>query len=142
MGYAIFTLRKLTLTACINDCNTRAMINSERANALTNKIYAKQSAQNLAASQATLQAYQKYQASVDAGVEFAAARVSLDEELAKIDADSVASNAEIQQLNIMQNALDMERQTLETKLTAYSNELENVKKAEETAIKNSIPKFS
>ena len=142
MGFAIFTLRKLTLTARINQCNAQAMINSERANVLTQKIYAKQNAQNLERSQATLQAYQQYKSAVDEGVEFATAKVSLDEELAKIDLDSVASNTEIQELNLMQNILDMERQTLETQLTAYSNELENVKKAEETAIKNSIPKFS
>jgi len=142
MGFAIFTLRKLTLTARINQCNAQAMINSERANTLTQKIYAKQTAQNLAKSNATLQAYQQYQASVDAGIEFSVARASLDVELAKIDADSVASNAEVQELNILQNALDMERNILETQLNAYSNELENVKKAEEQAIKNSIPKFS
>jgi len=142
MGYAIFTLRKFTLTSRINQCNTRAMLLSERANSLTNQIYAKQNAKNQAVSAATAKAYKQYQASVDAGVEFNVAKVDLDEALAKIDADSIGTDTEIQNLNMAQTAMDMERQTLETQLNAYQKELENVKKAEETAIKNSTPKFS
>ena len=142
MGYAIFTLRKFTLTSRINQCNTRAMLLSEKANSITNQIYAKQNAKNQAVSAATMKAYQQYQASVDAGVEFSVAKVDLDEALAKIDADSIGTETEIQNLNMAQTAMDMERQTLETQLNAFQKELENVKKAEESAIKNSTPKFS
>jgi len=141
MGYAIFTLRKLTLTSRVNQCNAQAMRNSEKAMAITQQIYAKQTARNQAANAATTQAYANYQASVDAGVEFSAARISLDEELAKIDAQASLTDAEIQKLSLAQTALDMERQTLETQLTSYQSELDNVKKAEESAIKNSTPKF-
>lgn len=141
MGYALFTLRKLTLTTRINQCNAQAMMNSQRAMTLTQQIYAKQNARNQASNTATTQAYAKYQASVDAGVEFSVAKVSLDEEMAKIDAQASLTDAEIQKLTLMQTAMDMERQTLETQLNSYQQELESVKKAEESAIKNSTPKF-
>ena len=52
------------------------------------------------------------------------------------------TNTQIQQLNQKQTLLDQERQRLQTQLNAYSNELSNVEKAEESAIKNSTPKFS
>ena len=51
------------------------------------------------------------------------------------------SNVEIQKLNQKQTILDQERQRLQTQLTAYQNELTNVEKAEESAIKNATPKF-
>ena len=141
MGYALFTLRKLTLTSRINHTNAQSMRLSERTMILTQQISAKQAARNQEVSRATAQAYTNYQTSVDAGVEFCTAKVSLDEELAKIDAQAALTDAEIQKLTLVQTALDMERQTIETQLTAFQSELDSVKKAEESGIKNSTVKF-
>ena len=71
-----------------------------------------------------------------------AADAVLQKALKEAEAKQTQSNVEIQKLNQKQTLLDEERQRLQTQLNAYSNELSNVEKAEESAIKNSTPKFS
>ena len=71
-----------------------------------------------------------------------AADAVLQKALREAEAKQTQSNVEIQKLNQKQTLLDQERQRLQTQLNAYSNELSNVEKAEESAIKNSTPKFS
>ena len=51
------------------------------------------------------------------------------------------SNIEITNLQSKVNALDTTREALETQLNAASNELQQVEKAEESAIKNATPQY-
>lgn len=149
MGYALFTARKLSLTSRLNLCNAQVMSNTERANALTNTIYAIQNKSAMDKSMQSQEAYAKYAKEVkgldseseDYQKQKTAAEATLNEALAKIDTDSAMTDAEIQGLNMQQTLLDQQKKTLETQLNAYNNELDAVKKAEEDAIKNSAPSY-
>ena len=51
------------------------------------------------------------------------------------------NNMSIAGLQSQENALDLKRETLQTQLNAATQELENVKKAEEEAIKHATVKY-
>ena len=145
MGYALFTARKLSVTARLNLCNAQMMSNTERANALTSTIFAKQSASALDKAQASQKAYAEYSAAISkenvTQDEKTKAESELSKALADVDIKSAMTNAEIQGLNMQQTVLDQQKKMLETQLNAYTNELENVSKAEESAIKSSTPSY-
>ena len=153
MGYALFTARKLSLTTRINTCNANLTINSEKANALSNSIFAKQQKAALELSTANQNAYSIFEKTIKDAEEknsgnddainnaMIKAQYTLQKAMSAASQKQSMSNIEIQQLSQQQNLLDQERQSLQTQLTAYQNELTNVEKAEETAIKNSTPKF-
>ena len=153
MGYALFTARKLSLTTRINTCNANLSINSEKANALSNSIFAKQQKSALELFTANKNAYSIFEKTIKDAEEknsgnddainnaMIKAQYTLQKAMSAASQKQTMSNIEIQQLRQQQNLLDQERQSLQTQLTAYQNELTNVEKAEETAIKNSTPKF-
>ena len=149
MGYALFTARKLSINARLNLCNAQVASNTERANALTNTIYSKQSKSAMDKATKTLEAQKAYTNAVkdldssadDYTSKQTAAQSKLDEALAEISKESAMTDMEIQGLNMQQTALDQQRKMLETQLNAYTNELETVGKAEEDAIKKSAPSF-
>ena len=141
MGYALFTARKLSINTRLNACNAQLMSATNREYALTQSIFSKQQASAMKANQANLAALKEYNAAVQGGEDSTAAKAKLDEKMAEIQAQTTMDDVEIYQLNQQQTLLDMEKKNLETQLKAYQNELENVQKAEETAIKNSTPKF-
>ena len=64
MGYALFTARKLSLTTRLNLCNAQLMSNSERANALTQSIYAARTKSATEANKLTTEAYKTYTSSL------------------------------------------------------------------------------
>ena len=154
MGYALFTARKLSVSTRLNMCNTNLACNTEKAYSLSNSIFVKQSKRDLELTTATQNAYAVYEKAVsDANSTYegntekinaavTAADAVLQKALKEAEFKQTQSNTEIQQLNQKQTLLDQERQRLETQLNAYTNELSNVEKAEESAIKNSAPKFS
>lgn len=148
MGYALFTARKLSLTARLNACNAQLMLNADKANTITNSIFQQQSAINLQSSTQSQAAYQEYADIISSSQEqddydkvARTAKANLDAKLSSISLFTQMNDVQIQKLNQQQNLLDLERQRLETQLNAYQSELEKVEKAEETAIKNSAPKF-
>ena len=142
MGYALFTARKLSITTRLNSCNAQLMSNTEQNYSLTASIFAKQNASALKANQASQAAYQVYANAIQNGGNETAAKAALDAKLAKISSETAMDDVEIQQLNQQVTLLDMEKKKLETQLNAFQNELDNVTKAEESAIKNAAPKFS
>ena len=144
MAAELFTARKLSVTARLNLCNAQMMSNTERANALTSSIFAKQSAAALDKAQQSQKAYADYSKAIQGDVsqeDKTKAESELSEALAKIDTQSAMTNAEIQGLNMQQTVLDQQKKMLETQLNAYTNELENVGKAEEGAIKKDTPSY-
>ena len=153
MGYALFTARKLSLSTRINMCNANLTSNTEKAYALSNSIFTQQSKAALELTTASQNAYSVYEKAVsdaneknkgnDAAIDTAvnAAEAVLQKALKAAELKQTMTNVEIQKLNQKQTILDQERQRLQTQLTAYQNELTNVEKAEESAIKNATPKF-
>lgn len=145
MGYALFTARKLALTTRLNTCNANLMVVSQKGMNLTQSIYEKQSAMNLETATTASNAYQAYSNTMSQAnltdAQKTQAEAQLKAALAQNEQKSAAATAELQALNIKQTAYDLEKKRLETELNAYNNELENVKKAETDAIKNSTPKF-
>ena len=149
MGYALFTARKMSLTARLNLCNAQIMSNSERANKLSMDIFSLQNKNSIEKANQTLAAQTKYTEKLnklDANAENyyeeqQKAEAELNEATAKINKESLMSDLQIQGLNMQQTQLDQQRKYLETQLTAYSNELEAVGKAEEDAIKKAAPSY-
>ena len=167
MGYALFTARKLSVSSRLNLCNAHIMSNTERAYSLTARISALQSQSSLDKTTQSKNAYTEYSKAVtsasdeyqtvlknekatDAEKDAAKEKYNtaqtkaqgiLNEALAEIDSKSAMTDIEIQDLNMEQTQLDQQKKTLETQLTAYTNELEAVEKAEEDAIKKAAPKF-
>ena len=145
MGYALFTSRKLALTSRLNKCNANLMNISEKCYTLTDSIFAKESQRAQQSSQAQQKAYDTYaktisQANItDAQVK--AAEAEMNKALAASSANTVKLTAEINEMNSIQTQLDLQRERLQTQLNATQNELEQVKKTEESAIKKSVPKF-
>ena len=66
---------------------------------------------------------------------------TLQSTLAQNEKAKTMSNIEITNLQSKVNALDTTREALETQLNSASNELQQVEKAEESAIKNATPKY-
>ena len=149
MGYALFTARKLALTARVNQLNAQLMSISQQQMDLANQISNKQQANNMrtaSANMAALNIFQNTMGGVDSSSSdyqktFDTAQMTYNKAMAQNTVDSTMSDAEIQQLSQQDNALDMQRETLETQLNAAQQELEQVKKTEESAIKNATPKY-
>ena len=146
MGYALFTARKLSLTTRLNNCNALLASNSERTNALTTSIFAKQSEADMKKINANIKAYNEYEKAMDAAGDDEKkqndAQTELTTALNNAEKESTMSNIRIQMLQQQQNVLDQEKNRLETQLKAYQQELESVEKGEEAGIKSATPKFS
>ena len=145
MGYALFTARKLSVNTRLNSCNANLTALTERENVLTQSIFAKQQASTLKANKANLDALTAYSQAMEAAGEDSTAqtnaKIALDKKMAEIEKQSTMDETEIFGLNQQQSVIDLEKKSLETQLKAFQNELESVQKAEESAIKNSTPKF-
>ena len=150
MGYALFTARKMSLTARVNQMNAQLMSISQKQMDLANQISTKQNASNLRVANANQQAYsvfkQELEKAYNSGSENSSdtaktLEATLNETLAKNSILTAMSDAEISQLSEQQNILDMQRENLETQLNAAQQELQAVEKAEESAIKNATPGY-
>ena len=69
------------------------------------------------------------------------ASAKLNKTLSKNELRSTLSNVQIQGLQSQVDILDTARQSIQTQLNAAQNELSEVEKAEESAIKNATPKY-
>ena len=150
MGYALFTARKMSLTARVNQMNAQLMSISQKQMDLANQISTKQNASNLRVANANQQAYsvfkQDLEKAYNSGSENSSdiaktLEATLNETLANNSILTAMSDAEISQLSEQQNILDMQRENLETQLNAAQQELQAVEKAEESAIKNATPGY-
>jgi chromosome segregation ATPase len=149
MGYALFTARKMSLTTRLNLCNAQIMSNSERANALTMDIFTIQNKTAMEKANKTLAAQTKYTETLS-GLDVedkeynkkqSEAEAELNKAMTEIARESAMDDLQIQGLNMQQTMLDQQRKMLETQLNAYNNELEQVGKAEEDAIKKATPSY-
>lgn len=137
MGYALFTARKLALQSRVNNLNAQLMAISNQQNALTDQITNKQMMSDLRSANAAANAYSIFQSSGQSDKDTA----TLQSTLAQNEKAKTMSNIEITNLQSKVNALDTTREALETQLNAASNELQQVEKAEESAIKNATPQY-
>ena len=137
MGYALFTARKLSLQTRVNQLNAQLMSISNQQDALTTQITNKQMAANLRIANANANAYSIFANSSQSANDSAA----LHNTLAKNELATTMSNIDIQNLQSKVDALDTTRQSLQTQLNAASNELSEVEKTEESAIKSATPKY-
>ena len=137
MGYALFTARKLALQSRVNNLNAQLMAISNQQNALTDQITNKQMMSDLRSANAAATAYSIFQSSGQSDKDTA----TLQSTLAQNEKAKTMSNIEITNLQSKVNALDTTREALETQLNSASNELQQVEKAEESAIKNATPKY-
>ena len=137
MGYALFTARKLALQSRVNNLNAQLMAISNQQNALTDQITNKQMMSDLRSANAAANAYSIFQSSGQSDKDTA----TLQSTLAQNEKAKTMSNIEITNLQSKVNALDTTREALETQLNSASNELQQVEKAEESAIKNATPQY-
>ena len=142
MGYALFTARKLALTARVNSLNAQLMQVSNEQMALADQITAKQNANNLQAAYNTMNAASVFSQAYGGNMDnFGMALTNYQTTMAQNMVSQTESNMSIAGLQSQENALDMKRETLQTQLNAATQELENVKKAEEEAIKHATVKY-
>lgn len=144
MGYALFTARKLSLTARVNNLNAQLAVISNQRDSLTNQISAKQTAANLRTAQAKADAANKYASIMNGNDEKAKENAEADynKTIADNEVANSMSNLEIQALESKDNALDNSQKSIQTRLTAAQKELEAVEKAEESAIGHATPKYA
>lgn len=134
MGYALFTARKLNLTTRVNQLNAQLMSISQQQMDLANQQSAYESAYSLRSATAYSQLASDYAAGTIDEKAFEAGK-------AQQSVFSTQSDAQIQALASKQNALDIQRESLETQLNAAQSDLESVEKAEGDAIKNATPGY-
>ena len=160
MGYAILTMRKLSLRSRINQCNANLMIFSQRhldyatrkgeiqvekatmtANAALGRANAQRdwfsshSISNYTASDENGSSYEQYQAAYQA----AASNWTVDEAQAKVDEADFEN--QIQEISALENALELQKKALETEVQAYQAEYETVEKSESHEIKAATPRY-
>ena len=150
MGYALFTARKLMLQNRLNQLNYRAMVLTQQE-------------QNLAVQAANLQqvmGLRSSQTSIYAANQIAGAynnKSIVDEDKleqyvntvkANMDAFTKTQNgyndvdaAQLKSIQVVENQMDLEMKKIETQIKTTTAEMENVEKAEETAIKNAAPDY-
>lgn len=117
--------------------NAQLMAISNQQDALTQKITNKQMETNLKIANSNTKAYSIFASSSQSTAD----STKLNKTLSDNELASTLSNVEIQGLQAKVDVLDTTRQSLQTQLTAAQNELSQVEKTEESAIKNATPKY-
>lgn len=152
MGYALFTARKMSLQAKVNDYNAQLMKISNEETRLANQTAARQQVKNCVDNaQSTGSSVAKIGGAIlgfaTGGLIGASIGSSIGGAVAGIanagidQGQSMADEAYNAQMTAKQKALDTEKQRITTLLNAAQNELQQVEKAEESAIKNATPKY-
>ncbi len=159
MGYAIFTMRKLSLRTRINQANAQLMILSQRQlNYATQKTQI-QIASSTTSAAATLESAKKRQEAIkeflnadgtlkkdyDAeklNAALTAATTSTDVNDAETKVQQALYEAQIQEISIYENQIEIQKKALETEVQAYQSEYEMVEKAETGEVKASTPKYN
>ena len=136
MGYALFTARKMSLQAKVNNYNYKLMQLENEKTKLTNKIMDKQmrnnaidSAQNMGSVAATL-----FGGGIGSGVSGIINKVIDKKQDQVAQVEDAALVAKQQQIDTM-------KQKYETLLKQAETELQKVEQAEDKAIERSTPKY-
>ena len=160
MGYALFTARKMSLQAKVNDYNAKLMQLSNEETRLANQTANRQQMRN-AQDNAHTVGTQLFQGvgtigGAIAGLALGGPVGAVIGAVAGKEGTSMATgagnnlrdgmrkqedDAYAAAMNAKQKQIDTEKQRLTTLLNAAQNELQQVEKAEEGAIKNSTPKY-
>nr|MCR5260956.1 hypothetical protein [Candidatus Gastranaerophilales bacterium] len=128
MGYALFTARKMSLQAKVNDYNAKLMQLSNEETRLANKTAARQQVMNaIDNGQNTGSFLAKLLGGTSGSLISTGANFLIDGMQSKSD-DAYAA-----QMNAKQKQIDTEKQRLTTLLNAAQQELQQVEKAEESA---------
>ena len=139
MGYALFTARKMSLQAKVNQYNLKLMQLANKETELTNKTTLRQTLNNSvdkAQSTANL--------ACNIGDLFTGGAASAVAGVANFAIDTIQNKSdEAYQTKIAaeQQKIDTEKQRLNTLLNAAQNELQQVEKAEQSAIKSATPQY-
>lgn len=142
--YAVFTLRKLTATSRLNAAQTREMM-------MDNQQYALATEKTGYQMELSAQRQQNATTLSDMYTEYANAETDEDKATKKglIDAFNEkvkASEEEINQKNYViaakESAVEMEKKSLETQITKWSKEIDNIEKAEANGIESANPKYT
>ena len=141
MGYALFTARKMSLQSNINSLNARLMQLQNEKNALTNQIANQQNINNLKNANYQAQLTSVFSTNIASGMSQTEALMNYQNALAQNSLTSTQNNMGISALQQQDQAYDTQISQLQTQLNAQNQELENVKKAEESGIKNSTVKY-
>ena len=136
MGFAMFTARKMSLQAKVNDYNAKLMEISNKEEQLANRQAAFQQTTNTATDMFSM--IGQVAGGIFGGPVGSALGGGIGGMLGKAVGNSNGNQA---QLNAEQKKLDTEKQRLTTLLNKASNELQQVEKAEEQAIKSGTPKY-
>jgi len=142
MGYGLFTARKESLQSNINSLNSKLMQLQNKKTQLTNQISNNQNLSNMQAAYNQQQYASVFSSNIQGGMDYSQAIMSYQNSMAQNTLTSTQNNMSISALQSQDNALDTEISQIQTQLNAKSQELENVKKAEESGIKNSTVKYS
>ena len=135
MGYALFTARKMSLQAKVNQYNLQLTKLSNQETQLANEAALRQKATN---------AVDKAQSVGSLVGSFFGPVGNIVSGVANFAIDSVQNKADEAyqtELAAKQQQIDTEKQRLTTLLNAASNELQQVEKAEEQSIKNATPSY-
>ena len=152
MGYALFTARKMSLQSKVNQYNLQLMQIANKETELTQKTARLQKRNNrIDAAQNKGSAVAKIGGTVLGGVFGGVLGAGIGSSLGEGFGD-LANSAidkgqqaytEYQETELarQQQELDTEKQRINTLLSAAQNELQQVEKAEESAIKSATPKY-
>lgn len=154
MGYALFTARKMSLQAKVNQYNLKLMQIANKETELTQKTARMQQAHNridagqnsgsmlaqIGGGIAGLVLSGGNPAGAVAGYKLGGALGDGVNTLTD-KAQSAARQYQETELARQQQELDTEKQRINTLLSAAQNELQQVEQAEESAIKSSTPKY-
>ena len=110
-------------------------------NKLTNQIANQQNIYNLQSANYQSQLASVFSSNIASGMSQTEALMNYQSALAQNSLTSTQNNMNISALQSQDQAFDTQISQLQTQLNAQSQELENVKKAEESAIKNSTVKY-
>ena len=152
MGYALFTARKMSLQSKVNQYNLQLMQIANKETELTQKTARLQKRNNrIDAAQNKGSAVAKIGGTIVGGVFGGILGAGIGSSLGEGFGD-LANSAidkgqqaytEYQETELarQQQELDTEKQRINTLLNAAQNELQQVEKAEESAIKSSTPQY-
>ena len=159
MGYALFTARKMSLQAKVNQYNLKLMQIANKENELTNKTAARQAVNNaIDNGQNTAKTAGSTLGTIAGGVvggliggipgallgSTLGSSAGEVVDLVNSGVDAGQNKAELAyqtEIAAEQQKLDTEKQRINTLLTAAQKELTDVEKLEQTAIQNSSPKY-
>lgn len=141
--YAIFSIRKLTATSRLNAAQVQLMMLDDQQYAIATQkldLQSELSAKRQASAEKQASMYEHLADASDGEKD------SINAEIAAAQKDAAAEEEVINQktyaLAKSENAIEVQKKALETQITKWSKELEQIEKAEADGIERANPKYS